>query len=263
MIHRSNVVDYSLITETPGAEATIEQIERLYQRYHFARQFAKGADVVEAACGSGMGLEYLAATAANVIGGDIDEKNVSLAKKHHESSEKVDVRLMDAHDIDLPDRNADLVILFEAIYYLHDPEKFIKEAHRILRKDGKVIICTANKDWEDFHPSPFTHGYFSVPELFDLLRSEFSEIKFYGGFPVEKGGIKDKLVSLIKRIALKFDLIPGSLKARTYLKRIFMGKLKPLPERICENMSAYEEPREISTDRESRDFKIIYAVAKK
>ena len=58
-------------------------------------------------------------------------------------------------------------------------------------------------------------------------------------------------------------LIPGSLKARAYLKRIFMGKLVPLPSEVYEDMASYEPPVENPPDKVCRDFKIIYAIGKK
>lgn len=190
-----NSIDYSSITESPNLKATQEQLARLYQRYHFARQFAKDKDVLEVACGSGIGLGYLAQVATSVVGGDIDEKNVDLArenyklkdereyreveklrrwedrklggwedienekmgvrceKQKHTKNEKlkscedgksrswkIDIQLMDAHDLNFSDKCFDLVLLYEAIYYLKDPAKFISEAGRVLRKDGKLII---------------------------------------------------------------------------------------------------------------------------
>ena len=258
-----NQNEYSLVTESPGLQATKEQIERIYQRYNFAREFAHGRDVLEIGCGSGMGLEHLAKVAKKVMGGDIDEDNISLAQKIHVDNEKIDIHLMDAHDIKLPDRSVDLAILFEAIYYLHTPEKFLKEAYRILRENGKIIICTVNKDWEDFHPSPYTHRYFSVPELHDLIKEDFKNIKIYGAFPVANGGVRGKILSFIKKTALKFNLIPGSLKARALLKRIFIGKVQPLPEKIEDGMAVYEKPCEISPVDVNKDYKIIYTIASK
>jgi hypothetical protein len=67
----------------------------------------------------------------------------------------------------------------------------------------------------------------------------------------------------LKRSAAKLELIPGSLKARAYLKRIFMGRLVPLPPEITEGMASYEAPIEIPADKVNQDFKIIYAVGKK
>lgn len=254
-------IDYTLITESPGLRATREQIARLYQRYHFARQFAKSGNILEVACGSGLGLGYLAKAARRVVGGDIEERNVALARKLYQNRSNIDIGLIDAHRLPFSDRSFDLVLLYEAIYYLREPQKFVFGAGRVLKQDGALIVCTVNKDWEDFHPSPYTHKYFSVPALYGLLKNTFSEVKLYGASPVAGDGAGNSVMSLIKRLAVKFNLIPGSLRARTYLKRIFMGKLEPLPEEIYEDMITYEPPLEITADKSNKDFKIIYAVA--
>jgi len=260
-------VDYTVITESPGLKATQEQIARLYQRYRFARSFGENKDLLEVGCGSGMGLGYLANVANSIIGVDVDENNVNAAKKYYygqktgEERRKPEIGVMDAHKLSFSEGSFDLVLLFEALYYLREPEKFIGETRRVLRGGGNIIICTVNKDWEDFHPSPYTHRYFSVPELDKLLRPSFTDIRFYGGFRVERGGFKNRLASLLKHAALKFNLIPGSLGARAYLKRIFIGKLYPLPEGVTDGMAPYEEPVEISKDTKNTEFKIIYAVA--
>lgn len=258
-----NSIDYSLITESPGLKATQEQIARLYQRYHFAIQFAKGKDVLEVACGSGVGLGYLAKVANKVVGGDIDEKNVALSKEYSKNRDNVEVDLMDAHNLPFPNRSFDIVLLYEAIYYLREPQKFVSEAERVLREDKILIICTVNKDWKDFHPSPYTYKYFSVPELYKIMKDKFKEVELYVAFSVERVGLKSEIVSLIKRIAMKFDLIPGSLKARAYLKRVFIGKLVPLPEEVYEGMTPYETPVLKDRDKLHKEFKIIYVVAKK
>lgn len=253
-------IDYFQITETPGLKATQEQIARIYHRYHFARQFAKEKDVLEVACGSGIGLGYIAKIANKVVGGDIDPKNVKLAKSYYKD---IKIGIMDAHNLPFSDKSFDLVLLYEAIYYLKEPQRFFQETKRVLRDNGILIICTVNKDWRDFHPSPYTYKYFSVPELYNLFHQEGFKIKgTYGAFPVEKG-LKYQFISFIKRIAVKLDLIPGSLSARAYLKRIFMGKLTPLPREIYEGMVYYEEPILIPSDKPNRDFKIIYVVGEK
>jgi len=255
--------DYSLITESPGLKASQEQVARLYQRYHFAKGLAENKDVLEIGCGAGLGLGYLAKAAKKVVGGDIDPKNVSLGKGYYKGRQNITVDSMDAHDLTLSDSSFDLILLYEAIYYLKDPEKCIAEVARVLTKDGVSIICTVNKDWEDFHPSPYTYKYFSVPELYELMKKNFQEVKLYGGFPTNTGGKKSEIISVIKRSAVKLHLIPGSLEARAYLKRIFMGKLTPLPNEITDGMSPYEPPVEIPADRKCKEYKILYAVGKK
>jgi len=208
-------------------------------------------------------LGYLATAAKRVVGGDIEKKNVSLAKEYYKDRPKITVDLMDGHNLPLPDGSFDLALLYETIYYLKNPQKCISEAERVLRDSGVLIVCTVNKDWEDFHPSPYTYRYLSVPELYDLMRKSFREVRLYGGFPVDHTGTKGEITSLIKRLAVKFHLIPGTLKGRAYLKRIFMGKLIPLPREVTEGMADYEPPVEIPADKVNRDFKILYAVGRK
>ncbi len=254
--------DYTLITETPGLKATAEQTERLYHRYRFSRSFLKDGDVLEIACGSGIGLGYLSRHARRVVGVDIEERNVARAGEYCRGKQKMEARVMDAHHILYPDESFDLALLHEALYYLKDPHRFAAESSRVLRPEGRLIISTVNRDWKDFHPSPFAHKYFSVPELYGLLKPHFKEVVLYGAFPAETGGVRS-MVSFVKRAAVRFNLIPGSLRARAYLKRIFIGRLKPLPEEVSEDMARYAPPSRIGSGSPDRYHKIIYAVAKK
>ncbi len=95
------------------------------------------------------------------------------------------------------------------------------------------------------------------------MKKSFREVKLYGGFPTEHRDPRGEILSLIKRSAVKLNLIPGSLKGRAYLKRIFIGKLISLPHEITEGMAPYEPPVEIPVDNVNRNFKILYAVGRK
>lgn len=257
-----NQPEYSQITETAGLQATAEQLERIYHRYHFAKQYCLAKDVVEVACGSGMGLGYLASSAKSVIGGDIDDANLAIANQKLKNNSAIRIEKMDAHRVLLPDNSCDVVLLYEAIYYLNEPEKFINESFRILRNGGTLIICSVNKDWKDFHPSPFTHRYFSVSELVEMVKEKFMDVKAFGAFKVT-GGIKASLFSFVKRLAVKLDLIPGSLKLRAYLKRIFIGKTFPLRDEIVQGMTAYISPDILNVANKSSGYKIFYIVGSK
>ena len=61
---------YTTVTELPGSGATSEQLAMLYARYALAAGFSRGKDVVEVACGPGIGLGYLARWARRVVGGE-------------------------------------------------------------------------------------------------------------------------------------------------------------------------------------------------
>lgn len=253
--------DYTTVTELPGNKASKEQLERLYHRYRFASSFCRNKDVLEVACGAGIGLGYLAKDATKVVGSDIDENILRYAYDTYKDRRNVEIRKADAHKLPFEENTFDVVILYEAIYYLSQPEKFIDEAGRILRKDGILIICTVNKDWPDFNPSPYSYKYFSAPELHKLLNQKFPYVKLYSAFPTSTGPTKDKILSLIKRIAVVLHLIPKTMKGKEYLKRIFFGKLMPLPAEVKDAIAQYEEPQPISCSCPDTQYKVLYAVA--
>jgi SAM-dependent methyltransferase len=257
------IVDYSLVTESPGLQVTEEQLARLYHRYRFVQDYAAGKGLLEVACGSGVGLGFLARSAARTVGGDINKANVAGAKNLYRDDHRIHLVEMDAHDLPFGGASFDVILLFEALYYLERPHAFVQEAFRLLRRSGHLVICTVNKDWADFHPSPYTHRYFSVPELQGLLAEAFPRVALYGAFPTAVHGTLNRMILLLKRFAVQFNLIPGTLAARAYLKRLFIGPLQPLPERIHEGIAPYAPPVQIAGDQANQDFKIIYAVAVK
>jgi len=250
--------DYSLITEKFGIEASEEQLNRIFQRYNFALNYAEGKNILEVACGSGIGLNYLAQKAKSIVGVDIDPKNVAFAIENSKSNDKITVQHMDAHCLEFPDQSFDLVLLFEAIYYLKNPDAFIAEAFRILKENGTLIICSVNKEWMSFHPSPFTHKYLSSKDLFSCLKNLFRKVNLYGGFKVLDD---NSLVNIVKRIALLFHLIPNTLKGRAVIKKILSGKVNRISYKLFEENNYLDSPKEIPFDMLCYDYKILYAVA--
>jgi len=253
--------DYSIVTELPGFKGSKEQLTRLYQRYRFARDFCKDKEVLEVACGGGMGLGYLAKVAKKVIGGDLDKEILKHPLERYDGRGKIEIKEFDAQTLPFEDKSFDVVILYEAIYYLTEPEKFVSEAHRVLRDDGVLLTCTANKDWADFNPSPYSTKYFSAQELYSLLKRKFTQIKVFGAFPVSESGVKNKIVSLIKRTAVSLHLIPKTMKGKEIFKRLFFGKLLTLPAEIEDGEFEYSPPEAISSDSPNSLYKVLFSVA--
>jgi ubiquinone/menaquinone biosynthesis C-methylase UbiE len=275
-----NIQDYSTVTERPGSDATREQVERLVQRYRFAADFTYGKDILEIACGTGIGLAYIAKEAKSAVGVDIDVKNIGFAADTYGSSEggskqqdfgslaklslgpthRLDFRTMDAHALQFPNNCFDIVLLFEAIYYLRDPALFVSEAHRVMRDDGMLIIGSVNKEWASYHPSPFAYRYFAASELYSMLHGIFRDVSVYAGFEENK----DKFVmNVLKRWAIRLSLIPSTLEGRAKLKRIFLGRMSPLPQELSGVLDLYAPPSVIPHDIPCQAYKIIYAIAKK
>jgi len=223
-------IDFSPVTEVPGNRATAEQLEMIHTRYHLARGFAEGKDVLEVACGPGRGLGYLAEAARTVTGGDCTEALVEKAKEHYGG--RVGLRVLDAQDLPFGDASFDLVVLFEALYYIPDAARFAREAWRVLRPRGRLVLCSANKEWHEFNPSPFSVRYFSADELKDFFGGVGFTVEVLLGFESRSKGAVGKAVGYLRRAAVRLRLIPGSMKGKALLKRFFYGELKKLSPEI-------------------------------
>ena len=53
-----------------------------FNRYYWAGEYCRDKDVVEAACGSGQGLGYLAGIARSLEAGDYSDEILSIARRH-------------------------------------------------------------------------------------------------------------------------------------------------------------------------------------
>ncbi len=254
-------VDYSTVTELAGDEISQEQIERLCHRYYWAGAYCGDKDVIEAACGTGPGLGYMAKRARSIRAGDYTQSVLQIAQQHY--GDRIDLRNFDAQDMPFEDRSADVIILFEAIYYIPDVDRFINECRRVLRDDGCVLIATANKDLFDFNPSPFSHQYYGVTELNERFLNHGFSVELYGYLSVYAVSLRQRLLRPLKKLATDLNLMPRSMAGKKLLKKVMFGNLIPMPAEIDEGMSEYTEPVLLSPNKPDKEHKVIYCVARK
>jgi len=251
---------FCTVTELPGTEVTRDQLRRLYNRYRFAASFCGGKDVLELACGAGTGLGYLAHSAKSVVGGDIDPEILAIAKRHY--GDRVKLLQLDAQQLPCPDASFDVLVLFEAIYYLPAPARFAEEARRVLRPGGVLLVCTANKDLPDFNPSPFAHQYFGPAEFAALLQPLGFKVECLGQDPVDLTSVRQRILRTIKRTAVAMGLIPKTMSGKKLLKRLFFGKLAPMPPEVYDGMAPPAPPVPIPLNAPDTSHRVIHCVAR-
>ena len=251
--------NYLDVTELAGDNVTLEQVERICHRYYWASWHCKDRDVLEAACGTGQGLGYLAACSRSLVGGDYSEAILEIVKKHY--GDKIALKRFDAQNMPFDAQSQDVIILFEAIYYLPDAEIFVQECSRVLRPGGKVLIATANKDLYDFNPSPHSHKYYGVVELNDLFTKYGFKAEFFGDTPIDNISIRQKVLRPIKKMAVSLGLMPKTTTGKKWLKRFVYGNLVKMPAEITANTAQIVEPARISSSEPDRKHKVILCAA--
>ena len=147
---------------------------------------------------------------------------------------------MDALNLPFESRSLDVVVLFEALYYLTDVPRFLAEAHRVLRPGGALLISTVNCEWGGFHPSFLHTRYWTALELLHALEHKGFETRLFAGFPERDRGGRE-LRTWLKALASCLGYIPRSMRAKAILKRIFYGRLDRIPPRLdTEGPSSHE-----------------------
>jgi SAM-dependent methyltransferase len=257
----SGKIDYTQVTEITGEPVSREQIERMLTRYHWARTFCDNREVLELACGSGQGLGFLARGAKKIVGGDYCPELLRIARNHYQ--DRVPLLRLDAQAIPFQDESFDVVLLYEAIYYLPDRVAFARECYRVLRPEGQLLLCTANKDLPDFNPSPYSFFYPNPLDFVQWLRPLGFQVECFADSSVDYGNRKQKILSEVKKTMVRFDLMPKTMTGKKIFRRLVFGKLVPLPSELTEDMGFPSNPYPISSERKDTVHKVIFALAQK
>jgi SAM-dependent methyltransferase len=253
-------IDYSTVTEVSGDEVSQEQVQRLCNRYYWAERYCAGRDVVEVACGSGQSLGLLQRVSKTFEAGDTSAELLALARRHY--SQRISMQKIDAHQMPFDDRSKDVILCFEAIYYLDDVAKFLSECRRILRPSGMLLIASANKDLYDFNPSPYSHTYYGVVEMRDLFSRFGFTTEFFGDTPLQDLSIRQKFLRPIKKLVVQLGLIPKSMAGKKLLKKLVFGNLIQMPSEITGETCPRVDPDPISSDIPNTTHKVIFCKAK-
>ncbi len=247
------------VTELSGTDVTQEQVDRISHRYRWAAEYCRDKDVVEVACGTGQGLGYLASKARSVAAGDISQPIVDRARAHY--ADRYDIGCFDALNMPWENSTRDVVIIFEAIYYLPDFPRFLDECCRVLRPGGVLLIATANKDLSDFNPSPHSQTYYGVVELNSVLGSRGFSASYFGYISVLDVSIRQRVLRPIKQLAVKLGLMPKTMAGKKLLKKLVFGGLVAMPAEITEeHVHSYVPPEKLLVEKDSK-HKVIYCAA--
>ena len=141
-------------------------------RYTWATQFCAGRRVLDAGCGIGYGAQMLAA-AVEVAAVDIAAAVIEVAAARVDG---VDFQVADLAALPYDRARFDVVVCFEAIEHVPEPDVVLDELSRVLAPGGVLLISSPNRG--RYVPgNPHHHHEYPPRELEAALRTRFRAVR--------------------------------------------------------------------------------------
>ena len=249
------------VTETTGVPVTEDAASMMYTRYHVAAEVAAGKRVLELGCGGGNGLGLLAARAQSIIGADYSAALLHAAHSHY--GPRVPLVRLSAEQLPIRTGSMEVILFFEASYYVAGMEAALDEVARVLAPGGVILFVNANPERPDFIHSPHSVHYHTADEFRVALAHRGFAVTVQGAFPVDpakSGGrptTRGRVIRLARRVLERLHLVPTTLRGRARLKRLMFGRLRELPPELPSGYAALE-PRVTLPPGTVRGYKVIY-----
>lgn len=225
---------------------TLQQIEHHHKvRYERAMKWAKGKNVLDAACGCGYGTSMLSEVAERVTGWDVGPEAIAHARKHYARPNNSFLQMDLQRDI----RGSlfDTIVSLETLEHLDQPvEETIRKFYEILRPGGILVFS---------HPAHEKRNKNIYHKWFDLDPKVVLNVTKQAGFVVEKSEelwadhkrYSYHMVVARKTVGIKLDVGGGFRPASGY--KILDCRDAPGVDYVC---PAWETPLEDGSVSEIR-----------
>lgn len=144
--------------------------EKMVKQRIINQYFSKGDVVLEIGAGTGIHSIFLSKEGCNVSACDIIPNHVKLIEENARANNvQINASVQDALNLDYENSVFDLVLLSGPVYHMHsynDKEQAIKEAKRVCKKNGIIII--------DFLPKlhSFIQQVLRYPDFIENLNND-------------------------------------------------------------------------------------------
>jgi 2-polyprenyl-6-hydroxyphenyl methylase/3-demethylubiquinone-9 3-methyltransferase len=130
-----------------GESRPLHDLNPVRTAYVAARVDLRGARVADVGCGGGLLSESLTRAGADVVGVDLGEKVIDVARLHlYESNLRVDYRVQSSADLAAAEPlRFDAVCCMELIEHVPDPEALVNDLVAMLKPGGWLFMSTLNR----------------------------------------------------------------------------------------------------------------------
>ena len=136
--------------------------------------FKPNLQIADLGCGDGTLTLELARCAEKVFGVDFDGETLRVARKNLQLSGLQNVEWLQEplEELSLLDESVDVVVFSQALHHLKDPEIGLKQANRICRKGGCLLVAELDSHKQWWVRDKLQHAWqgFSAENLHKMLR---------------------------------------------------------------------------------------------
>jgi ubiquinone/menaquinone biosynthesis C-methylase UbiE len=190
-----------------GKEAVLDEYKSIANRV--AGQLKNGK-VLEIGPGPGyLSIELSKKGDFHIIGLDISETMIEIAERNvKEAGVEVEFKLGDASNMPFEDNTFDFAVSSGSLHHWKEPIKVFNEIYRVLKTNGKALICDARRDA-------------SKEEIIKITKKINSFMMRWGlKHSIKESYTKDKIMELLtKTIFIKGEIKENPIDLEIWLKK--------------------------------------------
>lgn len=215
--------DFERITEAWDTRANAEQASMAATRYNWLAEASDGRDLLDVSSGTGYGLT-LVNRCSRLLVADLMHGNVQQARERGIDGFFLQA---DASMIPLRSRSVDVVACLEALYYIPAQQGFFREAARVLRPGGVLLISLPNRLRPDFEPGSGSTNYPDCTDLRRMANMAGLDASVYGAFPWPTAD-DSTWRTTARRGLVRAGLMPRSMRAKAVVKSLVYRNMEQL-----------------------------------
>ena len=135
-----------------GPLRTLHDMNALRLSYILNHTPLTGLNVLDVGCGGGLLSEGMSSHGAHVLGIDLDEKSIAVAKEHAaQSGLQVDYQCIAIETLALEKtQQFDVITCLELLEHVPDPAQIIQNCAQLLKPNGFLYLSTINRNVKSY-----------------------------------------------------------------------------------------------------------------
>ena len=132
-------------------------------RLDFISQFTilRDKQILDIGCGAGILSESMALSGANVIGIDLSEELLSVARSHANESLSLDYCCISSEEhAQKNEKTYDIITCMEMLEHVPNPKSVVESCAKMLKEQGTVFFSTINRNAKSFAKAILGAEYF-------------------------------------------------------------------------------------------------------